>query len=435
MRKLLIICACIPVALSAPLRAAALRAQAVAPPHGAAAEGMDTLTLSLGDAQRLALEGNPEFLADRQAAAVARGELRQAGLYRFNPEVEFEAPGSLSAGGLGAYEARVGQRIEWAGQWGLREDAARAGLARASHEVRDAARLTAAAASAAYYRALAAERRLDVAEEIFALNERLLEAVRAQLRAGEISALDANLAEIEYGRARARVLAARREATTTRLALKRRIGMPPGRPVRLVADDLPAAPDPASLRADSLVATALARRPDVAARSAAVEEFETRERLARREAIPDVNIGAYMDREGVTGERRFGVGIGLPLPFWNRNQGRVAANRARAERAAYALRAAELAVRTEVVDAHRTYVAASEEAHVFERSVLGPARENQRSLERAYEAGKIDLPQLLLLRNQLLDAELGYWDAWLARREALVRLQAATASLGMEDSP
>ena len=36
------------------------------------------------------------------------------------------------------------------------------------------------------------------------------------------------------------------------------------------------------------------------------------------------------------------------------------------------------------------------------------------------------------VRNQLLEAETGYWDAWLARRRALVGLQSATAGLATD---
>jgi len=77
----------------------------------------------------------------------------------------------------------------------------------------------------------------------------------------------------------------------------------------------------------------------------------------------------------------------------------------------------------------QAYRAASEETGIYETSVLEPARKNSQLLETAYRAGKLALPTLLLLRNQLLDAELGYWDAWLTRREALVQLQAAMATL------
>jgi hypothetical protein len=74
-------------------------------------------------------------------------------------------------------------------------------------------------------------------------------------------------------------------------------------------------------------------------------------------------------------------------------------------------------------------LAAGEEARVYEQDVLLPARANQTLLETAFVSGKIGLPTLLLLRNQLLDAELSYWDAWLAARAASVELQAVTGML------
>ena len=57
--------------------------------------------------------------------------------------------------------------------------------------------------------------------------------------------------------------------------------------------------------------------------------------------------------------------------------------------------------------------------------MLVPARENQSLLEIAYREGKSDLPTILLLRNQLLEAELDYLDAWLAARTSLANLEAA----------
>ena len=179
---------------------------------------------------------------------------------------------------------------------------------------------------------------------------------------------------------------------------------------------------------------ALERRPDLAAAGTVVRQAVTLTRLARREAIPNLRVAALAEREGAGGEPRFGIGLGLPLPLWDRNQGLIARRRAQSEQAALELDATALRVRTEVADAYRSYVAATEEAKVFEEDVLEPARTNQDLLETAYEAGKIDLAALVLLRNQLLDAHLSYWDAWFAQREALVRLQAATGQLIAEES-
>ncbi|HEY0995639.1 MAG TPA: TolC family protein [Gemmatimonadaceae bacterium] len=375
--------------------------------------------------QRLAVRQNPTFLAARQETDIARGALRQAGIYQFNPELGLVAPGG-AGGAASPYELTLSQVVEWAGQRGLRVDAARHGVTRATSVVRDAARVTVASASAAFYRALASQQRLRLAEEVFALNERLVRAVRTQLAEGEISALEGNLAEIEFGRARARVLAARRASATAELALKRELGVDPATPVRL-SDDM-TAPLPSGVAPDSLVTLALARRPDLAARVAATRQAATLASLARREGIPNLRVGAVGEQDRDGGNSRVGLTVGLGVPLFNRNQGLVAQRQAEARRSALELAATELGVRTDVRDAANAYRAASDEAAVFEASVLEPARRNMPLLEEAYRAGKVPLPTLLLLRNQLLDAELGYWDAWLARREALVALQAATGA-------
>lgn len=411
----------------------------------------DTLALSLAEVQRLVVARNPSLLATRQETAIARGELRQARTYRFNPDLALQSAGAF--GGSGSpYELALTQEIEWAGQRGLRVDAARTGLTRAASAVQNAGRLTLADASAAFYRALAADRRLAVTRDALALTERLLAAVRTQLTEGEISTLEANLAEIEAGRARGRVLAAQRAATTAELELKQLVGLAPDTPVRLVGDApsastlavsppasqpgpppvvdaMVAGPMLGTLDQDSLVALALAQRPDLAASTAAVHEFETLTALARREALPNLRLGAVVERGEDGGSPQLGPAIGLSLPLFNRNQGVVDQRQALAEQARLDRRAIELRVRTDVASAVRAYRTATEEAAVFATSVLLPARQNTQLLETAYRAGKIDLPTLLLLRNQLVDAELGYWDAWLAQREALAQLHAATGAL------
>ncbi|MHB1071306.1 MAG: TolC family protein [Gemmatimonadaceae bacterium] len=422
---------------------------AVAPPAGAqapaAASAADTVALSLADVQRLAVARNPALLATRQETAIAGGALRQARVYPFNPDLALQTVGGSRGKDGGPYQLTLTQEIQWAGQRGMRIRAARTGLARATSVVQDAARLAVAEASGAFYTAVAAERRMAVARDALALTERLLAAVRTQVAEGEISVLEANLAEIEAGRARARLLAAQRVATSAQFELKQLLGLPAERPIRFAttAAEAPAepgldptrgadrdatTPDFAGASQDSLLALALQRRPDLAAQSAAVRELETLTALARREALPNLRLGAAVERAEGDGSPRVGPAIGISLPFLNRNQGLIEQRRALAERARLDRRATELRIRTDVSEAMRAYRTASEEAVVYEASVLRPARSNASLLETAYRAGKIALPTLLLLRNQLLDAELGYWDAWLAQRQSLVRLEAATGA-------
>lgn len=386
----------------------------------------DTITLSLEEAQRLSLRQNPQFLADSREGAIARGQLRQARLPAFNPQANLELPGAATGGGS-EYEASLTQEVEWAGQRGARVRAAGFGVQRADLTVRNAARITLGDVSNAYFDTYAARQRLQLAEEVLNLNEQLLRAVRIQLREGEVSALEANLAEVELGRARARVLAARRELTSAELQLKRLTGLSPDQPIRLPGAVPAAAPAPAAGR-DSLVALALGRRPDLVAQRTAVLESRALTDLARREGRPNVSVGVLARREGDGGDPSVGLGVSVPFPVLNRNQGRLAEQQARTSQAELQARAVELAVRTEVTDALRAYQTATEEETVYAASVLQPTRENRALLETAYREGKIDLATLLLVRNQLLDAELDYWDTWRAQRRAQVFLEVATGA-------
>ena len=406
-----------------------------APPAGS--DARDTVVLTLAEVQRRSITRNPASLAEREEIAIANAGLRRARTIPFNPDVSVQR-----TGGAGVAEIVATQEFEVLGQRGLRVQSARLGVGRATASVSNASRLAVAEASTAFVRAIAAERRLAVTREGLALVERLLSAVRIQLREGEISSLEANLAEIELGRARTRVLAGQRAASGLLLDLKRLTGLRPEIPVRLVGDSLNAGPttlgfpraifrDTIPLPIDSLLALAFGTRPDLTAAEAAVREFEALAALARREALPNLRLGAVV--ESGRGTRRVGPAIGLSVPLFNRNQGLVAERDAQRRQAALRQRAAELRVRTDVATAVRAYQTANEEAAVSERSVRQPSHENAALLELAFRAGKISLPTLLLLRNQLLESELGYWEAWLARQEALVQLQAATGTLPISD--
>lgn len=387
----------------------------------------DTVRLTLAEVRRLALTRNPASLAEREEIAIANAGLRRARTIPFNPEASFQSVG-------GTTEIVATQELELLGQRGLRIDAARIGVSRATAAVSNAQRVAVFEASVAFLRTIAADRRLGVTRDGLALVDRLISAVRIQLREGEISTLDANLAEIEAGRARARVLAAQRTASNARLELKRLSGLSPDAPVMVEQDSIAAGPiltgllrgepgDTTEVSADERIAAAMERRPDLAASAAAVREFEALAALARRERLPNLRLGAVV--ESGNGGRSIGPALGMTVPLFNRNQGQITEREAQRRQAALRQQAVALRVRADVATAARAFQTASAEALVFEQSVRQPSRENAALLEVAFRAGKIPLATLLLLRNQLLEGELGYWDAWLARQEALVQLQAA----------
>jgi cobalt-zinc-cadmium efflux system outer membrane protein len=408
----------------------------------------DTLRLTLPAARSAALKANPSLAAARLDTTVARGELRQASLlFATNPSVDL-----LGARGGNGLEAGISQEIEVFGQQRSRAAAGRAGLARATASVADATRLTLGDVDRAFYQLYSANRRSRLADEVFGLTQRVADVARRQLSAGEISRLDYNLASVERGRTQARALSARRERDQATLELRRLLGIPEATPIEPVldstdhlapADSATAAPDapaqtaavhPAEAAAairldlDSLTAIALARRPDLAEREAAVRQAEALATTAGREALPNIVVRGVTEPRDNGAGRVFRPGVGLTLPVFNRNRGRVQAFRATADQADLERGNRALIIRTQVASAVAAYQAAATEVQVLESTVLSAARQNRRLVEIAYREGKVGLPELLLIRNQAIDAELEYWTAWLAERQAVYTLAEATGT-------
>ncbi|MEO7682751.1 MAG: TolC family protein [Gemmatimonadaceae bacterium] len=397
----------------------------------------DSLRLTISMARRQALVASLELRIARFDTAIARGGLRQAGAFRFNPV----ADALLGAGGTSA-EIGVSQEVELFGQRGIRISSAESGLMRARGDVANHARLTIGEVDRTFFRLTSANRRAELTQEILELTQRLASIAERQLAAGEISRLEYNLALVELGRSRARTLAAKRQRDETAAGFALLLGL--GRNVVVIpvldsAQHLPAGPaatetgadtrilveNAARLNPDSLIALALRNRGDLKARDAEVQQAQAEVSLVRREALPNLVARGVTER-GDNGRQVIRPGIGITLPVFNRNQGAADARRAAANQAEASRNAATERARTEVVVAVGAYRAAAAQIEALESTVLAPARQNRSLLEIAYREGKVGLPVLLLIRNQVFDAELEYWSAWVEEREALANLSEAT---------
>jgi cobalt-zinc-cadmium efflux system outer membrane protein len=403
------------------------------PASGQLPEPRDTLYLSLPAAQQLAVRSNPELLAALWRPEAVRGDIRSAELLRFNPDAAFESR-SPSDGFASRFEAEVGMDFEIGGQRGLRISASEASLDTALGALEDHTRRLIADVSRAYSTLLAAEERFSLASESNRLSGRLLEIVQTQLEEGEVSVLESNTVSIEAARAEARAIQASSSRRTASLRLGRLLGADPSTFIATGGADRSPGLEEAPQTVDEVVQRAMALRPDLKAIYYAVDQATFEEQLARRESLPNVRVAALATREDPLADPRFGFKVGIGLPFFNRNQGETLRNQAEIVELENLKRAAENRIRTEVHDAWRTLESAKREVGVLEVSLTSSIRANQGLLETAYREGELDLTSLLLLRNQLLEAEFDYWDAWERRELAHTDLRTATGEI-LQDIP
>src|SRR5690606_15981907 len=96
---------------------------------------------------------NRWYLSVATDTAIARGALRDARRLASNPEFSMRLPSRFVDGDGIDTEFELSQEFEWAGQRGLRIEAAARQRERAAYQVRDARRLLAEQVSDAFHRA------------------------------------------------------------------------------------------------------------------------------------------------------------------------------------------------------------------------------------------------------------------------------------------
>lgn len=389
------------------LGAAAPAAVAQEPPGAPAAP--PARRISLAEALRRLESANPELRVARRAVAVAEARVVGAGAVP-NPALSATRE-QLGGDPAGYHETTVAlnQTLEVGGQRGARREAARRGVDAAAARV-DAERLRLAwEVHRAYLAAAAAEADLAVLVEATEIFRRVEESGRARFAEGDISRFDRNRLQIEA--ARYELLLAR-----ARLALDaaaRELAM-------LVAPDslgaagalLPAEPLPeldtaeAGLALDAALAAA-AGRAELRAAEAEVEVARAALSLARRERTPDLTLSAgYKEQAG--GLAGAVLGLSIPVPLWNRNQGEIAEAEAELE-AALARRALSLVrVQGEIRRAWEVHASLRDRVRALGET-LGPGTPDLLETARvAYAEGEMSL-------LELLDAA----DAYRAARESV----------------
>ena len=111
------------------------------------------------------------------------------------------------------------------------------------------------------------------------------------------------------------------------------LNVSPDQPIKPLVTPMDPDPrrNPALLSLDSLVAIAQRNRPDLRAYQDQVTAERQNLTLQKAIAVPDMTVQGTFDRNGSYIPNYFGVGVGIGIPFFNRNQGNIQAARVRTQ--------------------------------------------------------------------------------------------------------
>lgn len=393
------------------------------------AERLLAAPLDVDAAVRVALLDNRELRAGLREIGVARGELIQAGLLP-NPRAEAEF--------LPERNSRVELRVEY--------DLTRAVLAplaaRAAAPGLDAARTRAAAAVVGLaYRVREGFYRLQAAEQGLAVQQRELdalaarhEAARALVEAGNVSELEVATEEAAYERAR--VAVARRELTvaTERERMQRLLGQHGAATAWRLRGGLAPVSEAPDLAGDL-------ERQALTASLALREARQRLEALARQAGwtraagwIPDVSVdvhGLHGDpEEGATGsddDWRFGAGVSLEIPLFDRRQGTAARLDAEFDALLETYHGLAIDVRSAAREVRSRVVSAHARARRYQEVILPAQRRVSEQTLLQYNAMQLGIFQLLEARRAELRVELEHVETLREYWTAVAELRALLA--------
>ncbi|KHL25362.1 metal transporter [Croceibacterium mercuriale] len=360
----------------------------------AASQSNDILTLG----EALELSGaatigeqafNPRLVGPQEEVTAAEAEISQAGL-RPNPVVSLEVENVAGTGAFSGAQATeftlaASLPIERGGKRQARVNAAEADLAVAGLRSELAGAELGQAVRERYVIAVAAQARVELAENVLERNRELARIAQALVDAGREPPLRALRAQSELAQAEAQLKVAQAEALAARLGLGA-LWAPQSTPeVPATFPDI----DPP----DALLASYAGIELRLAA--AEREALQADVALQRSLGVPDPTVSAGIRRLQQTSDQAFLVGVSIPLPLRNRNQGNIAAAEARARAASARESVVQADYRQEVAQARADFLAAEARADTLESGSLPQAEEALRLAQIGYRNGRF--PQLEVL--------------------------------------
>jgi cobalt-zinc-cadmium efflux system outer membrane protein len=361
--------------------------------------------------QSLALAGqrHPDLAEARALIAAANGRTQQAGTFP-NPEaiVRIEqAPFNGRAFGGADYLAGVAQPVPLGGRLAKARQVEQLELDRRARELEVRRREILKRVHGAFATALYQERAFLAQQEIAASADKLRASTRARLDAGDALREDLARAEMELSLARAELRrsdAMRERAMGTLIAA---IG-DPALSVKSLDGTLDAAFE---LPAMEALVAGLALHPAAALVDADIRASYARIDLAKAQRIPDVRVELLYRRVQAGKENAFDIGLNIPLPLFDRNQGRIREARAEATAAEARSRSTRNELTFRLREAHAELATALASSRSLKTDILPRADTVLKGVETRYSAGDISLNEVLPARRNWALVQLTYLES------------------------
>ncbi|MBF6990396.1 TolC family protein [Cupriavidus sp. IK-TO18] len=376
-------------------------------PYAASADGAGVRepsgTLTLDAALALAEAGSFALSAAGKELDATEGDLTQARVIP-NPELAVSMEDTRRA--TRSTTGQFNVPIELGGKRAARIGVAERGRELAQAELGGVRAELRAAVIARFFGVLVAQERVKLAEGSVGIASRAAQAASRRVAAGKVAPLEATRAQVEQANAELELAEATGALQSARQLLAALWGNAAPRFAQAQGDldALPSRPAPAALE------TALEDSPLLAASRLSAERSRAEAAVARSRQYPDVTVSLGAKRDNEANRNMAVLGVAIPLPLFDRNQGNLYAALRRADRAQDVHAANRIRLANELQQASTQLSVSRAAAQTLQGSVLPAAEQAYAAASRGFAAGKFNFLDVLDAQRTLFQARIRYLD-------------------------
>ena len=354
----------------------------------------------------MTVERNPRLAQVGWAVETARGRAVQAGLYP-NPTVSItgdELGDRTGPGGIWTTPT-VSQEIVTANKLGLSKAAALKEVDQATLGVIAERYRLFTDVRQNFFEVVVLHRRAEVLAQLVGLAEKSVENANNLLKAKQVADLDVVQLEVDLERYRADLDATRKMIPAAYRRLAASAGVKDMPYADVVGDLEMPLPDYDLDRVRNYV---VGVHPEIRSAQIGVERAQLVLRRAEVEPIPNLTVSTGYTRQNQNRSDDWNIGVGFPVPLWNRNQGNIHAAKAQVAEATFAVGRVENDLVNRVAASFVTYAAARKRAERYKSTILPKAEQSYQLSLKAYQGGQFEYLRVLQAQRAVAEARLEY---------------------------
>jgi len=255
---------------------------------------------------------------------------------------------------------------------------------------------------------LGVQERVGIAEKAHELASQVFAVVTTRVEAGDLSPVEKTRSRVTVSITRLALMQTRRNLAAARLRLAALWSStaPTFQTAEGRLDQVPA-----ELPTLATLASLINQNPELARWAVEMSKRKTALELARADAVPDIAVAGGLRYLNDLDDTAFVVGLTLPLPLFDRNQGGRLAAMNNIHQAHEQRRAAQTRVRTALAAGYEALLASHIAVTTLKDDILPNARSAFQATKTAFQEGTLGYLDILDAQRTLIQLEAEYLDA------------------------